>query len=100
MAATTKAEAQRILGEVPQDKVFWMNDGKILKKLSDLEAALKEMSDDTFRYHVNSEKNDFYKWVGEVIGDDRLARELLRATSRLQAVKAVGTRISSLLRSR
>ena len=100
MAATTKAEAQRILGEVPQDKVFWMNDGKILKKLSDLEAALKEMSDNTFHYHVNSEKNDFYKWVGEVIGDDRLARELFRATSRLQATKTVGTRISSLLRSR
>lgn len=74
----TKAEAQKIL----------------------LETALKQTSDDTFRYHVNAEKNDFYKWVREVIGDDRLARELLRTTSRLQAAKAVGTRISSLLRSR
>ena len=34
MAAMTKAEAQRILGEVPQDKVFWVNDGKVIKKLS------------------------------------------------------------------
>jgi hypothetical protein len=96
----TKVEAQKMLGEVPQDKAFWVTDGKIIKKLSDLETALKQMSDDTFRYHVNAEKNDFYKWVGEVIGDDRLARELLRTTSRLQATKAVGTRISSLLRSR
>jgi hypothetical protein len=98
--ATTKVEAQRILGEVPQDKVFWSNDGKLIKKLSELETALKEMSDDTFGYHVNAEKNDFYKWVAEVIGDDRLARDLLRATSRLQAARAVGTRISSLLRVR
>lgn len=96
----TKAESQRILGEVSQDKIFWVNDGKALKKLSELEAALKEMSDDTFRYHVNENKNDFYKWVGEVIGDDKLAQDLLRNTSRLQAARAVGTRISTLLRAR
>ncbi len=100
MAAITKAESQRVLGEVPQDKVFWVNDGKVLKKLSDLEIALKEMSDDTFRFHANTEKNDFFKWVGEVVGDDRLARDLLRATSRLQAAKAVSTRIGALLRAR
>ncbi len=98
--AIAKSEAQRILGEVPQDKVFWVNDGKVLKKLSELETALKEMSDDTFCYHVNEEKNDFYKWVGEVIGDGKLARDLLRATSRLQAARAVGTRITMLGRAR
>jgi dipeptidase len=98
--AMTKAEARKILGECSEDKVFWANDGKTLKKLADLETALKEMSDDTFGYHVNAEKNDFAKWVDEVIGDQRLAADLTKAASRLQAARAVGTRISFLLRVR
>jgi len=98
--AMTKVEARRLLGECPEDKIFWVNDGKTLKKLADLETALKEMSDDTFRFHANDAKNDFTKWVNEVIGDARLAADLTKAASRLQAARAVGTRISSLLRVR
>ena len=98
--AITKAEARKLLGECPEEKIFWVNDGKTLKKLADLETALKEMSDDTFRFHANETKNDFIKWVDEVIGDPRLATDLAKAATRLQAARAVGIRISSLLRVR
>ena len=63
MAKMTKTVAQGMLGDVPQDKRFWCSDGRVLKNLPELEVALKEMSEETFRYHSNKAKNDFSMWV-------------------------------------
>lgn len=89
-----KTIAKAWLADVPPDKQFWCSDGRELKNLAELEAALNEMSDDTFRSHTNETKNDFSNWVKDVIGDEKLARDLQKSTTRIQAATNVASRIA------
>ena len=89
----TRAMAESRLADVPQEKEFWVMDGKVLKNLKGLQMALNDMSDDTFAYHCNESKKDFSRWVDEVTGDDKLGRDLQKAATRQEAAKAVATRI-------
>ncbi len=98
MVEITRWMAQKLLGDVPEDKVFWCQDERTLKNLQDLEVALKEMSDETFRYHSNENKNDFSNWVRDVIGDDKLAGELWNSLTRTQAARFVADRVAYLKR--
>lgn len=93
MAKITRSVARKWLSDVPEEKQFWCNDGRVIKNLLELEAALKTMGDETFRYHSNETKNDFSTWIKDVIGDESLA-ESLKSASRLQAVKTVADRIA------
>jgi hypothetical protein len=90
----TKAMAQAWLADVPEDKRFWCCDGRVLQNLAELEVAVRQMSDETFRYHSNEEKADFSKWVRDVIGDETLSRQLQGSVSRLEAAKRVAARIA------
>ncbi len=92
----SKEEANRRLGNVPDDKRFWCHDGRFIKNLGELEKALNDMSDETFHYHSGEVRKDFSNWIRDVVGDDNLARELSKVKSRIQAGKAVAQRISFL----
>jgi hypothetical protein len=92
----SREEASRRLGDVPDDKHFWCHDGRFLKNLKELENALTDMSDETFHYHSDEEKNDFSKWIREVVGDEKLANDLSKAKSRVQTSQAIAQRISFL----
>ena len=94
MVKITKTIAQKMLGEVPQDKQFWCRDGRTLKSLPELEAALKQMSEETFLYHANETKNDFSNWVRDVMGDETLSIELRQSSTPIQAARIVSNRIS------
>jgi len=94
----TGAIAKAWLADVPQEKRFWCSDGQVMKNLPELEAALKQMSEDTFRYHSNETKSDFGNWVRDVIGDEKLSRDLQKSSTRLQAIKSVADRIAWLRR--
>ena len=72
----TRSVAAKRLGDVPQDKQFLCQDGRVLKNLRDLEVAFRQMSDDTFHHHATETRNDFSNWVRDVIGDEKLARDL------------------------
>ena len=98
MVEIRKAAAHKLLADVPAENPFWSNDGRTLKNLPELETALKEMSDETFSYHLNEAKSDFANWVREVIGDDKLAADLRFGVSRLQAARMVADRIAYLKR--
>jgi hypothetical protein len=89
----TKAIAQARLADVPVDKRFWCVDGRFLQNLAELEVALREMSDETFRRHSSEEKSDFSNWVRDVIGDETLARQL-QGSNQLEAAKSVAVRIA------
>ncbi len=93
MVKRTKIDAEKILGDVPEKKTFWCSDGQILKNLPELGTALKKMSEETFRYHAIEAKNDFSKWVREVIGDEKLARDLQKSLTKAQAAKNVAERM-------
>ncbi|MGA2670944.1 MAG: DUF5752 family protein [Dehalococcoidia bacterium] len=96
IAKVNKEEAKRRLGDVPEDKRFWCHDDKTIKNLKELRKALIEMSDETFHYHLGGGRNDFSKWIREVVGDDKLAEALIKTRSRMQASQAVAERISFL----
>jgi hypothetical protein len=92
----SKEEAKRRLGDVPDDKRFWCHDGKNIKNIKELRKALIDMSDETFHYHSGEGRNDFSKWIRDVVGDDKLAGDLSKTRSRIQASQAVAQRISFL----
>lgn len=64
---------------------FWVHYGPVLGNLRDLEKALETMSEEQFRYHANKGKNDFAKWVKDVLRDDDLAKKLQDAKTRKSA---------------
>jgi hypothetical protein len=94
---TTKLMTRTFLADVPEDKAFWAHDGRLFKNLDILAQGLGEMSDETFRYHVNESKNDFATWVRDVIGDDELAAMLQQDMTRQDAQSDVISRIEYLM---
>ncbi len=90
----TETTVKEFLANVPEDKNFWVSGGRTLRNLADLQSALKQMSDETYSYHVNEEKCDFSTWVRDVVGDGELADDLENATTRAQAAKFVVNRIA------
>lgn len=96
IAKVSKEDAKRRLADVPDDKRFWCHDGKVIKNLRELRKALNDMSDETFHYHLGGGRNDFSKWIREVVGDNELAEALNETRSRMQASQPVAERISFL----
>ena len=74
---------------LPPEKFFYLNDGRILKSLHELPDALRTMSEDTFRHHVTPERNDFYNWAANVFQHARLARKIKAAKTRDAMAKKV-----------
>lgn len=91
-----KDEAKRYLYDCPPEQCFWVNNGAIIKNLEDLANALPDMSDETYGYHASKDKNDFQKWVCDVIGDKKLADDLSSSKNKYSALKKVRSRLISL----
>ncbi len=94
MTIRTKEDAQRVLKHVPDEKRFYCHDGKILNNLYELKAALDTIGAETYSHHVNEHKNDFARWVKEVLGDDKLAKDLAKALDQKGAAVLVAERIT------
>jgi hypothetical protein len=86
--------------DVPVEFVFYCNNGNVLRNMNELASELKSMSDETYSYHANMEKNDFMNWVRDIIKDETLAINLQKARSRSQAARAVTDRVNALMRRR
>jgi hypothetical protein len=97
MTKILKQHAERRLADVPDQYVFWCHDGRILHSLRELKNALEMMSDEAYAYHANKDKNDFSNWVKDIIGDDKLARDISRASDQRQAFECVKAREMFLL---
>ena len=91
-----KEEARKYLGDAAPELCFWVNNGPILKNMGELAGFLPEISDETFRHHVNAEKNDFSSWVKDVIGDQKLANDILSSRNKDSIVKKIRNRLNSL----
>lgn len=92
----SKKGAEKILSNVPDEKAFYVNDGKVLRNIRDLPGALVDMAENTYSFHVNKEKNDFRNWIDEVVGDKKLARELSRTRSKDVFLRKLDRRINQL----
>jgi len=93
MAVINEQIALKMLEDVPGDKQFYCSDGRVLKNLVELGSALTEMSEETYSYHSNATKTDFSNWIKDVIGDEKLARDLGKSINKVRASKAVSDRI-------
>lgn len=80
---------KKYLLNAADEHCFWVCDGRILRNLSDLKDALADMSDRIFAYHINDAKNDFAKWVEEILKDPVFARKLHTMKSRKTALRSV-----------
>ncbi|RLI92081.1 MAG: hypothetical protein DRO65_00515 [Candidatus Altiarchaeales archaeon] len=89
-------DAAKILSDVPEDKVFYVRNGHILRNLRDLVKELETMDFQTFHHHVNPEKNDFANWINDVIGDKTLANEIRKLKTRRSIARHVTRRIKQL----
>ncbi|MFA5055977.1 MAG: hypothetical protein WC562_07405 [Dehalococcoidia bacterium] len=97
MTKILKEHAERRLANVPDKYVFWCNDGCVIHSIRELKEALEFMSDETYAYHASKEKNDFSNWVKDIIGDEKLARDLFKSSNKRQAADYVKTRETFLL---
>jgi hypothetical protein len=96
MVRITKDMVEKRLGDVPESFVFRCWDGRSLRNLRELQGALAEMENEIYVHHVTEQKNDFSRWVSDVIGDDKLATDLEKSAGKSQAAKAVSSRITFL----
>ena len=96
MVETLKQEARKFLADVPEEYVFRFSDGHTLRNMKELEDSLKNMTEETYVSHANTEKNDFTNWVRDIIKDEMLAKDLQKAPNRAQAAKLVASRRAAL----
>ena len=94
MAIRNKEDAQRVLRHVPDEKRFYCHDGSIFNNIHELKMGLGRMHNHTYSHHVTDDKNDFARWVREVPGDDKLARDLSKAVDKDDAARIVAERIA------
>ena len=64
--------------------------------MRELGDELKTMSNETYAFHANAEKNDFTNWVRDIIKDEGLAKNLQKSPNQAYATKLVANRISIL----
>ena len=84
----TKARG-KLLKEAPHDKAFWVNNGRVVRTLAELQAALRVMSDEQYHFHTKRSGNDFSRWVKDVLFQTRLSGQLLKAKNQHEAAAAV-----------
>lgn len=87
---------KKYLENVPDENYFKLCLGIELRSLEELEVALESMSDKTFKFHVNSEKNDFQAWIQEVIKDEKLTTALENIKDRDKYLAEVRKRIDEI----
>ena len=74
---------------ITPEQYFWLNNGRVLKNITELLNALKSMEDSIFYHHVSSDRNDFANWIKHVFKNDGLSYNLYNSKTRDEMVKAI-----------
>ena len=69
-----------------EKEYFWFHNGKSVKSVEELIIELKQIKDDVFNHHVDSERNDFSSWIKHVLKDEALAKEIEKETSKQKII--------------
>lgn len=68
--------------------VFYFHNGQTADSVKKLIKVLETLDEETFKYHCNKDKNDFYTWLSTGLNDAKAAA----------GIKAVKTRKSMLVK--
>ncbi len=98
MPKITGAQAEKIMGEVPEEHHFRLHMGTNISNLRELAEALEIMADRTFHHHVSRTKNDFSTWIRDAVGDEELAERVRKLDSKKAMLKEIKKRIDLLER--
>jgi len=82
-----------VLKDVEPENCFWVNNGPIVRNIYELMGAIQHMKDETFKYHVNNEKNDFSTWIRDALNDAELVEELLKTTEKNKTLEKIRGRV-------
>lgn len=89
-------EARKFLKKVPNEVSFWLCTNHYIRSLKELSNSLDNISDDTFRYHVTKDKNDFEVWIRQSIKDKELSREISRIKTKETLARKIAERFEEL----
>lgn len=90
-------DPRRVLGDVPESHMaFWFTNGTIAKNIYEFLSAIQSCDSGVFTYHVNDEKNDFYNWILDVIGDEVLAKRVKKEKDQKKFAQKIKRRIKEL----
>ena len=62
--------------------VFYFHNGQIADTVQALIEVLSTLNEDTFKYHCNKSKNDFYNWLSTGLNDAKAAAAIKSVTAR------------------
>ncbi len=86
-------ETVALLKEAPPEHTFKLHKTSIeIRSIPELAEALEIMSEESFGHHVSEHKNDFAKWVHDVIHDTELSARLKGASTKAAALEIVKKR--------
>ncbi|MGV8150794.1 MAG: hypothetical protein ACP5NV_03650 [Candidatus Woesearchaeota archaeon] len=81
------------LKDVDQGKEFYFRNGSRVRNVYELAQNINSLDDDTFKFHCNSEHDDFANWIGGALGDIELSKELRKIKDKKQYLKYLNTHI-------
>lgn len=88
---TKKIKVVERVVSVPAEVAFWTVDGQVFHSLHELASGLQTMEGRVYRYHADSDYQDFAKWVGGVFHDKATATLLKAAKTPKAAAKIITT---------
>jgi alpha-amylase len=93
--------AAKALRCLPPEKAFHFHSafryiGYSAYSLKEFSRLLEFIPDDVFRFH--QERDDFSRWITEVLGDAKLAARIKQCTGSAEAAEVVGERVGELCR--
>ena len=91
-------DTHKFPSDVKSDWSFWFSGGSIARNIYELVNTIEVLELGDFVYHVNEDhqKNDFARWIGEVLGDSDLANGLWNVLSQKKYVKKIKKRIKQI----
>lgn len=82
--------------EIRPKDYFRLNDGRVIRSLHELLEVLNTLDEETFRFHVNEDKNDFGNWIRDVFKDEDLCNSVFGLQTRGSIAGAIKARLQKL----
>ncbi|MBM3200452.1 hypothetical protein FJZ53_05935 [Candidatus Woesearchaeota archaeon] len=88
---------RRVVSDVSRPELaFWFCNGRTARNIQELVDGIKFSPDSVFYNHVSTNKDDFAKWILDVLGDNVLTASLQNIKSKEAYVMTIEDRIEEI----